>query len=287
MPQYKEVRQTFKPRARLLLLLGDQLIRDPGIAVFELVKNAYDADSPDCAVTLSNVSDRIVGRIVVEDSGTGMDFETVTKVWLEPGTDFRSAQRDQGYRTSLFRRSPLGEKGIGRFAAHKLGHRVQLTTRKKGHPEVHVDIGWERFEERTYLADVPVDVSERKAEVFTDSRTGTRIEITRLRDDWTRGMVRDLSRAVTSICSPFQKSGDFQPRLHMESANECDWLQGLLTIEEGLCTFPRHRPDRRRYLHVRLHVLSASRHARAGEGTHPPGSEGQASNEGGARHHTP
>lgn len=35
-----------KPRARLLELLGDQLIRHHRIALFELVKNAYDADSP-------------------------------------------------------------------------------------------------------------------------------------------------------------------------------------------------------------------------------------------------
>jgi len=30
----------FRPRARLMVLLGDQLIRNAGVAVFELVKNA-------------------------------------------------------------------------------------------------------------------------------------------------------------------------------------------------------------------------------------------------------
>jgi hypothetical protein len=49
-PKLRDARVGFKPRARLLLLLGDQLIRDPGIAVFELVKNAFDADSPDASV---------------------------------------------------------------------------------------------------------------------------------------------------------------------------------------------------------------------------------------------
>ena len=43
----------FKPRARMLLLLGEQLIRDPGIAVFELVKNAYDADATQVTVELT------------------------------------------------------------------------------------------------------------------------------------------------------------------------------------------------------------------------------------------
>ena len=78
----------FRPRARLLRLLGDELIRDPNIAIFELVKNAYDADARYAKVTLSNVDSRRTGRILVEDDGTGMSWETLTGVWLEPGTDF-------------------------------------------------------------------------------------------------------------------------------------------------------------------------------------------------------
>ena len=35
----------FKPRARLLLQLGDQLIKNESIALLELAKNAYDADA--------------------------------------------------------------------------------------------------------------------------------------------------------------------------------------------------------------------------------------------------
>src|SRR5260370_34352058 len=121
----------FKPRARLLLLLGDQLIRDPGIAVFELVKNAFDADSPDVTVTMSDIEDPSRrGKIVVEDSGSGMDFQTVTEVWLEPGTDYRVEQKDSGKPTPKYGRTPIAEKGVGRFAAHKLGDHISLTTRK-------------------------------------------------------------------------------------------------------------------------------------------------------------
>lgn len=42
----------FRVKPRLLRLLGDQLIRDANLAVFELVKNAYDADATRCSVTL-------------------------------------------------------------------------------------------------------------------------------------------------------------------------------------------------------------------------------------------
>src|SRR5271157_4612341 len=100
----------FRPRARLLLLLGDQLIRDPGIAVFELVKNAYDADAPKAKVTMSKFTDPKMGMIIVEDSGIGMDFDTVTNVWLEPATDFRARQRQDHQRTPIYGRLPLGEK---------------------------------------------------------------------------------------------------------------------------------------------------------------------------------
>jgi signal transduction histidine kinase len=243
----KSTKQPFRPRARLLLLLGDQLIRDPGIAVFELVKNAYDADSQSVTVTMTDVEDPQHGRIVIEDSGCGMDFETVTNVWLEPGTDFRAEQKDRAERTPVFSRLPLGEKGVGRFAAHKLGNRIKMVTRKKGCPEVVVSIDWRSFQTAGYLSDVEVSVKEREAESFAGKQTGTRIEITHLRASWNRGMVRSLHRAVNSICSPFsdvdtqfderlavspEVVGDFKARLILPE-NE-DWLKGLLTVDKVL-----------------------------------------------------
>jgi len=222
----------FKPRARMLLLLGDQLIRDPGIAVFELVKNAYDADSPDAKVTMSRITDKDSGKIVVEDSGTGMDYETVTNDWLEPGTDYRALQREAGERTQKYGRLPMGEKGVGRFAAHKLGNNIRLITRKKNLPEIVVEFNWKDFKKHRYLSEAPVKVKEQSPEIFTGRRTGTRIEITRLRNIWTKGMVRDLSRAVTSICSPFDKRGEFKAELILTENR--DWLKGLLTVDSVL-----------------------------------------------------
>ena len=244
---FKTEKLPFKPRARLLLLLGDQLIRDPGIAVFELVKNAYDADSPSVTVTMTDIDDRDAGRIVIEDSGCGMDFQTVTRVWLEPGTDFRAEQKEESERTPVYGRLPLGEKGVGRFAAHKLGNRVRMITRKKGSSEVVVDIDWRLFESAGYLSDVAVTVKERDAQWFTEKRTGTRLEVTALRATWNRAMVRDLHRSVNSICSPFaaqsaefeknlavspEVTGDFTAELILPDKER--WLEGLLTVEKVL-----------------------------------------------------
>ena len=53
----KEIPAKFKPRARLLLQLGDQLIKNESIALVELVKNSYDADSNIVNIYMENVDD--------------------------------------------------------------------------------------------------------------------------------------------------------------------------------------------------------------------------------------
>lgn len=229
----KSHKVAFKPRARLLLLLGDQLIRDPGVAVFELVKNAFDADSPDATVTMSRVDDPPRGQIIVEDRGSGMNAATVSTVWLEPGTDFRIKQKDKGEHSPKYKRIPIGEKGVGRFAAHKLGNKVRLITRSENSAEVVVEIDWENdFKQKRYLEEVEIKVVERSPEHFRGSKTGTRLEVTQLRDTWTRGMVRDLARAINAISSPFSGVGDFKTKLIMQDHEE--WLYGLLDVQDVL-----------------------------------------------------
>ena len=217
----------FRPRARLLRLLGDELIRDPNIAIFELVKNAYDADASSAKVSMFHVTDRKKGRIVVEDNGTGMDWATVTGVWLEPGTDYRVKQRSsKNGRSPKFGRLPLGEKGVGRFAAGKLGDVVRLTTRARNQPEIVIRIDWKQLLKHDYMSDAHIRVTTREPKVFKRGRTGTRIQISSLRDEWTRGMARNAHRAIASICSPFGDSGDFNPTLRLMP--DYGWLDGLL-----------------------------------------------------------
>ena len=226
-----KVTATFKPRARMLILLGDQLIRDAGLAVFELVKNAYDADATECVVTLNSIGSA-EGSIVVEDDGIGMDLDTIRNVWLEPGTDFRTKQKEARTRSPRFHRIPLGEKGVGRFAVHKLGRFIELVTRKRGEREIVVKIEWKDFERGKYLADVPVTIRG-DPETFQGRRSGTQIVVSDLRDkNWTRGKVRDLHRAISSICSPFDEPADFKARLELTPAS--DWLDGLLDVGKVL-----------------------------------------------------
>jgi len=86
----KQIPVKFKPRARLLLQLGDQLIKNESIALIELVKNSYDADANKVDIYMQNVDDLEKGIIIIEDDGYGMDAATVENVWMEPGSDFKA-----------------------------------------------------------------------------------------------------------------------------------------------------------------------------------------------------
>ena len=221
----RDVEATFRPRARMLQLLGDQLIRDAHIAVFELLKNAYDADATEVTVTLSDIEDGDDASIVVEDDGSGMTFDTVMNVWLEPATDHRARQKSEGVRSPRFGRLPMGEKGIGRFAVHKLGKAVELVTRATDCDEVVVAVDWDALEEEEYLSDAALHIVERRPAVFV-GRTGTRITVSRLRETWTRRMARSLRRSVTAMTSPFEDVASFRPELILDPDPE--WFGDLL-----------------------------------------------------------
>jgi signal transduction histidine kinase/anti-sigma regulatory factor (Ser/Thr protein kinase) len=215
---------SFRPRARLLQLLGEQLIRDANIAVFELAKNAYDADATTFSVTLRDIETEDA-QIIAEDDGSGMTPETVLRSWLEPGTDYRVRQRARDERSPRFRRVPMGEKGVGRFAVHKLGDRIELVTRAAGSKEVVVSIDWPSLLKKQYLSDAAVIIQERTAEVFRGA-TGTRLTIRELKQDWNRRLVRELYRSLTAITSPFGAPSDFVAKLLIKPQN--DWLDGMI-----------------------------------------------------------
>jgi signal transduction histidine kinase len=228
---------SFRPSARLLLLLGEQLIRDAGLAVFELVKNAYDADARHCTVTMCDLTQPSHARIVVEDDGAGMTPEIIRDVWLVIGTDFRAKQRMRGTRSSLFHRLPLGEKGVGRLAIHKLGQRITIITRSRGKRETVLTVNWGDFERDTDLGSVKMTLVTRKAVTFVGESHGTRIEITQLREnEWTKAKVRTLHRSVSSLCSPFDAPDSFKVTLQLEPKN--DWLDGLLDPKSVLRSAP-------------------------------------------------
>ncbi len=205
----------FKARAHLLKLLGDELIGDDRLAIFELVKNSYDADATQVDVTLDLESDD--PKIVVRDfEGHGMDENTILNKWMEIGTD--SKRQKNRKRSPKYKRMPLGEKGVGRLAVHKLGKDLTINTRAAGHPEYRIKINWPSLiEDAEYIEDAKVKIEELESpEVFQSDQTGTKIEIHDLNTkDWARGDIRRLKRLLTSLVSPFEGVSDFSVNLQI------------------------------------------------------------------------
>lgn len=205
----KTAKKTFKPRAELLLQLGDQLIKNENIAIIELIKNAYDADASYAKLSLYDLTSPLLGTIILEDNGTGMSLDIIENIWLEPGNTHK---RDfiQSDKKTPKGRLPIGEKGIGRFGVHKLGHKISLITKAKNCKEVIVDIDWDKFLNAKYLEDIEIDIVEREPEVFLNGATGTKIIISKLNIEWTKKNYFDLKRAVEHFNSPFETKTDFK-----------------------------------------------------------------------------
>lgn len=230
---------SFRPRARLLQLLGDQLIGTPRLAVFELVKNAYDADAQEVLISLNDIDDRGRSSIVVEDDGEGMTEQTIKDIWLVPAHDHKEIQRQKLVRTKRHR-LPLGEKGVGRFAVHKLGEKIKLISRAQDSDECVVEIDWSELISKPFLSDAKVAVRTRKPNHFTENRTGTRIEISNLREaEWTKANVRRLYRQVTSISSPFSSKSD-RFAVNLKVPRHPDWISEIPDVDHLLDHAPWH-----------------------------------------------
>ena len=222
----------FKVSPRIFSLLGDELIRDASLAVFELVKNSYDANAKKCEVTLENIGDKSSARIVVEDDGIGMSEETLRNIWMEIGTSNKDVQRKLGARTAApFNRFPLGEKGLGRLSVHKLGHSISLITRVQGGEELVVTLDWDRLEGLNDMEDALVQIERRSPLAFKGEKHGTRIEVTKIRESWGRGDLRRLHRAVNALCSPYKSPENF--KVTLSAPGQEDWLKGLFTAENA------------------------------------------------------
>jgi signal transduction histidine kinase len=202
----------FRPRARLLKLIGAELISDDVLAVTELVKNAHDADALTVVVQFSGVTGP-AGSIVVRDDGSGMDRETLLRQWMQPAGTSRSGP---GARTTRSGRRVLGEKGVGRFAADKLGRYLELVSRRKGQrDEVRAVFDWDEFDsDERFLSEVKSRWELRPANAI--HRHGTILRISDLRASWNERMFRRLATRLARLRSPFRDANAFTIRIESD-----------------------------------------------------------------------
>jgi signal transduction histidine kinase len=238
-------RLTFRPRARIIRTIGDRLISGPEAAVIELVKNSYDADARSVHITFVPPLKAGAGEIVFSDDGHGMAFSDIRDKWMEPATsDKRTLSTSPGGRKLL------GSKGIGRFAAARLGSHLRLVSTASISKDSNRvlerttidDLDWEQFEEAKYLDTVSFAYQTE----LTHESPGTRLHITHLRDDWTEISINRLHDELRRLVSPINsEEGGFD--IHLDLSNctiENSGFDGfaMLGVSNDLIDGPKQDP---------------------------------------------
>lgn len=199
---------TFKLRARLLKLLGEELIGSSHLAIFELVKNAYDADSSNVIVNINSPNNINRASISILDDGVGMTLETIQNKWLELGTDNKAIDVNNNVLTPKYKRLPLGAKGVGRFAAYKLGNVLTVHTKTPKEGEYRLQISLDEALKNKYIDDVKVSIEKVNAnESHIKTESGTEVIISGLLKPLERKNIINLNREILSIMSPFEYWG--------------------------------------------------------------------------------
>jgi signal transduction histidine kinase len=194
-------------------VLGSELITDDEVAIFELVKNSYDANAKHVDIVFGNDS------ISIADNGDGMSLEDIQGKWLLVAY---STKRDTGTRKDFRqeiadRKHYAGSKGIGRFSSDRLGQMVVLQTKHKDDITslIHeVTVDWQRFDRdpKKLFHSVRVDYAEKEhfdhpagAKRLTH---GTIITIKQTKEHWDRSRLLKLKSAMSKLINPFGASKD-------------------------------------------------------------------------------
>ncbi|GAA1927716.1 sensor histidine kinase [Streptantibioticus ferralitis] len=179
----------------ILVRLGEELIPHPDLGVIELVRNAYDADATHCTVTLHNAS-QPGGTLVVADDGDGMTAESIREGFLLIGRSTKPTSP-----LTRKERRKVGEKGLGRLAALRLGRQVELFTRPREEPGVeHVlVIDWSAYESVRTVEEVELIVETRP----TRKGPGTNLTVHRLRQGFDDAEMERLARAMRLLTGFF------------------------------------------------------------------------------------
>lgn len=187
-------------------LIGRDLITDEFVAIFELVKNAFDAHASNVKLFFGP------DRIIIADDGKGMSEDDVLNKWLFVAYSAkREGTEDDNYRDKIGekQRAFAGAKGVGRFSCDRLGSDLALSSRAQAHDVQILDIDWKLFEQdpTEEFADIYIDLAEQAdfppLPIDAPKKTGTVLDIRGLRGRWPRSKLEDLKRALSKLIDPF------------------------------------------------------------------------------------
>lgn len=203
----------FSVDAKLLQELGERLVGKPHIALGELVKNSYDADSEFIEICFYPEKDIGLpdgrGEIIVKDGGHGMSFDDFRDFWMRIGTTHKHDKKLSPYHY----RQMTGSKGVGRLSVQFLAHRLELKTVPKQQGEmpywIWAFVDWDEAVKSGDLTSATVVY-----EIRTDPppfETGTELRLEWLKQSWSETDLKNLAREIWWLQPPFQKDNQSLP----------------------------------------------------------------------------
>lgn len=232
----------FRISSALKNIIGRDLINDDFIAVFELVKNSYDAHSLKVDIEFKNLG-KPDSKIIIKDYGKGMNYDDLINKWLfvaysakKDGTE----EDSYDYRDKIkVKRAYAGAKGIGRFSCDRLGTNLYLETIKdEVNSKVEVLVtDWGKFDEEISSEFVNINVLHDTIEQSSYGiKNGTVLEISDLRSSWDRIKLLKLKSALAKLVNPNTKKDEdsFKINLIVDSELTEDTLVEKIGIQKKL-----------------------------------------------------
>ncbi len=205
----------FRISSGLKNIIGKELITDEFVAVFELVKNSFDANATKVEIIFENQTDLIQGKIIIKDNGKGMNESDLKQKWLFVAYSAKKegTENEEDYRNKIkLNRYFAGAKGVGRFSCDRLGRKLKLTS-IKDETDASIEtleVDWKKFEDKPLIEFKDVNVTHQTLGKSTDK--GTTLDITGLRDVWDREKLLKLKKSLAKLINPNQgnDSNNFQ-----------------------------------------------------------------------------
>ena len=174
----------------------------------------------------------VENRIIVSDEGSGMSQRDLTDNYLVIGTASRKRAIDDALANRIagdVRPPYLGEKGIGRLSAMRLGDRLTVETAKQDDERLNLlKIDWTIFNDLDAMLD-DINIVPESGDMKPDKDwSGTRLMIESLTADWTSDRVKYLGKYdFARLTDPFADAkrrpriaifwnGDRVPVAHMD-----------------------------------------------------------------------
>ena len=185
-------------------LFGKGLVTDQVAAVFELVKNSYDADANEVHIVFDGLKSDSP-TLTISDDGTGMDLNDIKTRWMVIGTD---SKKGIDY-SPIYQRPLNGDKGIGRFSVDRLGSVLAMKSQKRyTSEEFSALFDWDLFDsDSKNISDISIPYEVRET---SEGNHGVSLLIQGLRDAWDENKIKELYRNLRQLKSPFSQEDNFR-----------------------------------------------------------------------------